>query len=205
MATEDIHHEEEHGESLGAAAPGGLATTKTTTAQQAERVVRSTANETVVRIGLNAGLALAGLNAITWLAGLYSGGAFANGQTIGTFTQPICGVIGAATGALWLGRVALSAGAGHLAAKQAGKVSQGALAGLLVGMVDGGSGLVVTLFGIALFPNYTLSAAFTSAAEPVGVALLVALAEGVALAIFGLLVGTVGGAATSTEPPRTRL
>ncbi|MGH2514215.1 MAG: hypothetical protein ACRDHP_01030 [Ktedonobacterales bacterium] len=199
MATEDVGYMPRESENAATTAPADSALAHSAALRRTRR--RSASVETAIRVGLNTGLALAGLNAVNWLVGSYAGGAFTDGQAGDTFAQPICGVAFLAACALFLGRLALLFRAGYLARQHTGLVSRGALAGLLAGVVDGGSGVVVTLLGVVFFPVYTLTSGYTSAAQPVGSALLVALAETGALALVGVLLGGMGGASVEGERP----
>lgn len=155
--------------------------------------VRGTAWDTAAQAGLSAGLVLAGLNVANWLAGLYADGEFASGQAGVTFTQPICGIGFVAACALFLGRLVLFYRAGYRVAKRTERIRLGALAGLVAGVVDGVSGLVVMLLGVALFPMYTLSDGFAGTVQPVGGALLQGLMKVLVLAVAGGLLGGIGG------------
>lgn len=152
-----------------------------------------------VRVGLNAGLVLAGLNVVNWLASLDGDGEFTRGQTGVTFNQPILGLAFFAICALFMGRLVLFYVAGRRAAKRTGQVASGALAGMMAGVVDGVSGLVVTLLGVVLFPMYTLTSGYAGAAAPVGDAILGGVAKTVLLLLVGALVGLVGGGSTESE------
>ena len=156
--------------------------------------------EPAIRGGLNVGLVLAGLNVVNWLFGLYGGGAFAEGQgSIGAFFS-IPGLAFSATCILFLGRLALFSLVGYRVTQRTGRASLGAVAGLLAGVVDGVSGLVVILLGVVFFPVYALSNGFAGAAHPVGDALVTGMWEVLALAVAGVLLGGIGG--TSLESAR---
>lgn len=163
------------------------------------RAVPGMAWDKAVRVGLNAGLVLAGLNVVNWLASLDAGGEFTRGQTGAAFAQPICGLALFATCALFLGRLVLFYLAGRRAAPRTGQAERGVLAGAVAGMVDGVSGLVVTLLGAALFPMYTLTSGYAGAAAPVGDTILGGVAKTVLLLVAGALLGFIGGGSTESE------